>query len=238
MIFKKTIILGVISLSSITLMAPSALAAVTSAGDSKASIKFNAGTGVVDPVSPEDPTKPLDPLDPENPTDPGTGNTGSLTLDYVSSVDFGTHEVSSTEQTYSSVSKKPFIQVSDRRGTGKGWSVTAKASAFKDGENKLSLAGAKLSFKNGEAATASTTTSSPTAVQKIDIPTDGTSIVNVLSAKETEGMGTWINRWLGATPNDANSLNDNVQLVIPGGSATIGSHEATITWTLSDAPGI
>lgn len=221
MIFKKTVILGAICLGSITLMAPSALA-VTSVGDSKATIKFIAGTGVVDPV---------------DPTDPGTGNTGALTLDYVSSVAFGEQEISSNEATYSATSRKPFIQVSDRRGTGKGWYVTATASAFQDEYGTNSLAGATLSFQNGEAVSASTTTTSPTASQKVDIPTDGTSIVDVISAEETEGMGTWINRWLGATPNDVDSLNDNVKLVIPAGSATLGDHEATITWTLSDAPG-
>ncbi|MBC8932803.1 WxL domain-containing protein, partial [Escherichia coli] len=31
---------------------------------------------------------------------------------------------------------------------------------------------------------------------------------------------------------------NNVQLTIPAGSATLGDHEATITWTLSDAPGV
>ncbi|PZF87928.1 WxL domain-containing protein [Listeria ivanovii] len=236
MIFKKTVILGAICLGSITLMAPSALA-VTSVGDSKATIKFIAGTGVVDPVDPTDPTKPLDSVDPSNPTDPGTGNTGALTLDYVSSVAFGEQEISSNEATYSATSRKPFIQVSDRRGTGKGWYVTATASAFQDEYGTNSLAGATLSFQNGEAVSASTTTTSPTASQKVDIPTDGTSVVDVISAEETEGMGTWINRWLGATPDDVDSLNDNVKLVIPAGSATLGDHEATITWTLSDAPG-
>lgn len=237
MIFKKTLIVGLISISSVTLFAPSAFA-VTSEGDSKASIKFKAGTGIVNPVDPEDPSKPIEPTDPSNPTDPGTGNTGSLTLDYVSSVNFGEHEVSSKEESYSSTARKPFIQVSDRRGTGAGWKVTATASAFKNEEGTASLSGAELSFKNGETASTSTTATSPKAVQKVELPTDGTSIVNVVSAKESEGMGTWINRWFGATPNDTASLNDNVKLTIPAGSATLGDHEATITWTLSDAPGV
>ncbi|WP_271004824.1 WxL domain-containing protein [Listeria seeligeri] len=237
MIIKKPIIVGIVCVGSLTLMAPTAFA-VTSEGDSKASVNFKAGTGIVNPVDPTDPTQPLDPIDPSNPTDPGTGNTGSLTLDYVSSVSFGEQEVSSSEQTYSATSRKPFIQVSDRRGTGKGWSVTATASSFQDEDDASSLAGATLSFKNGESASASTTTSSPTASQNVNLPTDGTSIVKVVSAKETEGKGTWINRWFGATPDDTDSLNDNVKLTIPGGSATLGSHEATISWTLSDAPGV
>lgn len=237
MIIKKQIIVGIVCVGSLTLIAPTAFAA-TSVGDSNASVNFKAGTGIVNPVDPTDPTLPLDPLDPSNPTNPGTGNTGPLTLDYVSSVEFGEQEVSSNEETYSATSRKPFIQVSDRRGTGKGWSVTATASSFQDEDDASSLAGATLSFQNGESASASTTTSSPTASQNVNLPTDGTSIVKVVSAKETEGKGTWINRWFGATPDDTDSLNDNVTLTIPGGSATIGSHEATISWTLSDAPGV
>ncbi|EAE7685630.1 WxL domain-containing protein [Listeria monocytogenes] len=237
MTIKKTLIVGLIGISSVTLFAPSAFA-VTSEGDSKATVKFKAGTGVVNPVDPENPTKPIGPLDPSNPTDPGTGNTGSLTLDYVSSVNFGEHEVSSTEQSYSSTSRKPFIQISDRRGTGAGWKVTATATAFQNEDGAASLSGATLSFKNGETASASATATTPTAAQTVELPTDGTSIVSVVSAKSSEGMGTWINRWFGATPNDTASLNDNVKLTIPAGSATLGDHEATITWTLSDAPGV
>ncbi|MGD1668902.1 WxL domain-containing protein, partial [Listeria monocytogenes] len=41
MIFKKTLIVGLISISSVTLFAPSAFA-VTSEGDSKATVKFKA----------------------------------------------------------------------------------------------------------------------------------------------------------------------------------------------------
>ncbi|EHL2520593.1 WxL domain-containing protein, partial [Listeria monocytogenes] len=164
MIIKKTLIVGLIGISSVTLFAPAAFA-VTSEGDSKATVKFKAGTGVVNPVDPENPTKPIDPLDPSNPTDPGTGNTGSLTLDYVSSVNFGEHEVSSTEQSYSSTSRKPFIQISDRRGTGAGWKVTATATAFQNEDGAASLSGATLSFKNGETASASNTATTPTAAQ-------------------------------------------------------------------------
>lgn len=156
----------------------------------------------------------------------------------MSSVNFGEQEVSSTEQSYSSTSRKPFIQISDRRGTGAGWKVTATATAFQNEDGAASLSGATLSFKNGETASASTTATTPTAAQTVELPTDGTSIVSVVSAKASEGMGTWINRWFGATPNDTASLNDNVKLTIPAGSATLGDHEATITWTLSDAPGV
>ena len=212
-----------------------AASGLPSTGESKASIQFLPGTGPVNPVDPEDPSTPLDPTDPNNPTDPGTGNDGALTLDYVSSIDFGSHEVSSNTEVYSSTSKKPFIQVTDRRGTGAGWTVTASASQFTNGSAQT-LQGAVLTFKNAEEVS-TTLYGAPTPETTVTLNADGTSSSKVVSAKVNTGLGTWVNRWFGATPNDTASLNNNVTLTVPAGSATVGSHEATITWTLTDAPG-
>ena len=56
---------------------------------------------------------------------------GPLSLDYVSSIDFGTQKITMFEKkTYESTSLKPFIQVTDNRGTGAGWKVTAAACSF------------------------------------------------------------------------------------------------------------
>lgn len=210
---------------------------VPSVGNSDASITFLEGTGPISPVDPEKPTDPLNPTDPSNPTDPPTGNTGALTLDYVSSVDFGSHNISSSTQVYSSKSKKPFIQVSDFRGTGAGWTVTAKASNFSsDGGTTASLPGAVLTFKNG-AVISPDVSDAPIPEQTVTLNADGTASSKVVSAKPGTGKFTWLTKWFGVTPNDVNSLNDNVTLTIPAGAASVGAHEATVTWTLTDAPG-
>lgn len=207
-----------------------------STGSSNASIQFTQGSGPVAPVDPTDPTNPLFPPGPTDPTDPPTGNTGSLTLDYVSSVQFGSNEISTTTQVYSSKSKKGFIQVSDRRGTGDGWTVTAKASKFSNGTTDT-LPGSVLTFKNGEVVSTSTS-QSPIPEQTITLNTDGSSISKIVSAKSGSGLGTWVTRWLGQEPEVIEGENNKITLTIPAGSATVGNHEATITWTLTDAPGI
>ncbi len=216
----------------VTSLLPATTFAADKTAESNANITFIAGTGPVAPVDPLNPINPLDPTDPDNPTDLPTGDTGALTLDYVSSIDFGSHEVSSGTEVYSSISKKPFIQVSDRRGTGAGWSVSATASKFTDGANE-SLRGAKITFENGEAVTGSSTSNAPTSTQTVELPTDGTTSASVMVASSNQGMGTWINRWMAS-----GDTNEKVSIEVPGGSATVGSHQAKITWKLTDAPGV
>ncbi|WP_088012278.1 WxL domain-containing protein [Gottfriedia acidiceleris] len=235
--FTKVALVSLIGMSSLVGAANSTFAEISSVGNSKSSITFVAGTGPVTPVDPTNPIEPLEPSGPTDPTDPPTGNAGSLTLDYVSSVDFGVNEISNKTEVYSAKSKKPFIQVSDRRGTGEGWSVTAKASKFTNGLVD-SLPGAIITFKNGSVISL-TASGSPVATETIALNTDGSTASPVVSASQGKGFGTWVTRWLGPNPevNDG-ALNDNVTLTIPAGSATIGNHEATITWTLTDAPGL
>lgn len=216
----------------VTSLVPVTSFAADKTAESNANISFIAGTGPVAPVDPLNPTDPLDTEDKDNPTDLPTGDTGALTLDYVSSINFGSHEVSSKSEVYSSTSKKPFIQVSDRRGTGAGWSVSATASQFTDGTNN-SLRGAKITFQNGEAVTGSSTSVAPASQQKVELPTDGSTSAAVMKATANQGMGTWFNSWMatGAT-------NEKVSIEVPGGSATVGDHQAKITWKLTDAPGV
>lgn len=234
---SKIVAIGVVSFSTLVGAANTSFAAVASQANSKAAINFTEGSGPVTPVDPTDPATPLEPIGPTDPTDPPTGETGPLTLDFVSSVQFGSKEVSSSDQVYSSTSKKPFIQVSDRRGTGAGWKVTAKASKFTNGASE-SLPGAVLTFKNGSVVTPGSGTG-PTPAQTITLNTDGLTESSVVTAEAGTGLGTWLTRWLGPNPdvNDG-AVNNNVTLQIPGGTATVGNHEAIVTWTLVDAPGV
>lgn len=229
----KLTLVGTLSVLSLIGTSQSTFAALPQDGKSKATITFTPGTSPVPPVDPTDPSKPIDPADPENPTDPPTGNSGPLSLDYVSSVSFGSYEISAGNEIYYSTSKKPFIQVSDRRGTGDGWTVTAAASSFKDGEGKDVLKGAVLTLKNAEVLSNSTSSEKPTPEQQVTLTTDGTQ-AKIVAAKENTGLGTWLTRWFAA---QSDSENKNVTLSVPAGSAIVGNHEATITWTLSDAPG-
>lgn len=220
------------------------MAKVVSEGTSKAEIKFNTGGGlqppvIVDPTDPEEifPTDPDD-RDDGDPVDPPTGETGPLTLDFVSSVVFGEHDIDSETTTYHSKTLRPFIQVTDRRGTAEGWSVTAKASRFtvenEAGDVESTLPGAVLTFSNGSVISTSKS-DKPTPAEEVGLSAGGDS-AKVVHADVNTGMGKWINRWFPSEDADE-GFNDNVTLEVPAGAATTGEHIATISWTLSDAPG-
>ena len=206
-----------------------------STGDSKATIEFKIDVAppILDPTDPSDPYDP-DPEDPTDPQDPPTGNTGALTLDYVSSVHFGEHKIDGTTNTvFESTVLRPFIQVSDRRGTAAGWTVTAQATEFSNTENTPTLEGSILTFTNGSVISPNSSLTPPSPSGEIILNAGGDAAI-VVSAAENTGIGTWITRWF---PSEEAELNDNVTLTIPAGTASEGKHEATITWTLTDAPG-
>lgn len=161
-----------------------------------------------------------------------TGQTGPLTLDFVSNLEFGIHEVEIAEKVYESKTMTPYIQVSDRRGLGSGWNVTAQASSFSS-DGAATLPGAFLTLRNGEALTNLKDLASPTVNQNIELYTNGEAI-NIVTANENEGLGSWITRWL---PSAEATLNDHATLTIPQAAASPGRHVSTLTWTLTDAPG-
>src|SRR5690625_2758969 len=123
----------------------------TSHASSKATVSFlpsDSSPPVVDPTDPNKPYEP-DPDYPTDPQDPPTDNTGYLTLDYVSSVHFGKQTIEGDTEVYESEVLRPFIQISDRRGTGAGWAVTAVASEFETDDGEETLHGSVLRFNNG-----------------------------------------------------------------------------------------
>lgn len=202
--------------------------------ESDAHITFTPGDGAPEVVDPDDPSMPYDP-DPNDPTvpqDPPTGDTGPLTLDYVSSVYFGEQMIEAETQIYESTTLQPFIQVTDRRGTGEGWNVTAQLSSFMN-EEEVTLPGSVLTFSDGEAV--STSRSDAPEPNNLVVLNTGGDAAEVVTAAEDEGLGSWITRWF--PTEDEAATNDNVTLEVPAGTATEGEHTAVITWTLTSAPG-
>lgn len=194
-----------------------------------AKIQFEAGdAGTVKPVDPENPGTENPNPDPGGTPDPAPS--GPLALNYASPLDFGTHKVSATTETYKSTTKTPYIQVTDLRGTAAGWNVTVKASHFKDLATDLdTLQGATFNLTGGEVLSASNNTDAPTT-SDLQIDTDGTE-VTVLTAESGKGTGTWIERW-----KASGETNEKVTLTVPAAKASTGQHETTLTWTLSDTP--
>ncbi len=202
------------------------LAATVSTVTSNATVTFTPGTEPTGPVDPDDPSKPLD-LPGQ-----GTGESGPLSIDYVPNITFGSQAISGSQKVYNASELKPFVQVTDIRGTGAGWNVIAKATPFNDGTSD-SLKGSTVTFAGGYALSANSSASKPTPSNPVVLTTDNTE-ATVVVANENSGLGTWVDRWY-PTETTATS-NDNVTLTVPSGSATAKTHTSTITWTLADAP--
>lgn len=181
----------------------------------------------------EDPTKPTDPQQPIDPEGPGTGEVGDLTLDYIPSLNFGSH--TNQPGTYGSTdaANKTAIQVTDKRGTGEGWHVSLKLSQFADGSK--TLAGAKINFAQGTVSPAAgmAGNKAPDST-KVEVTSDGTAFVP-FSAKAKDatatdgyGLGTWIDQF--------KNPSTDIQLNVPVAAA--GTFNATMTWQVASGPSL
>lgn len=214
---------------------------------SKSAVKFipnDDSTGPVDPTDPENPVDPINPIDPEEPVEPGTP--GPLSIDFASSLNFGTQKISSVNETYYAYSQpvkdaagevayKPnYVQVTDNRGTADGWKLTVTQTADftttdESAKNK-SLPGSTISMSGAEAVSAATGTATPEVKNLILAPGEA---AEVMTAAKDAGEGTWLSRFGKAEDlmDDANALiedengefvestinkNKQVKLEVPG----------------------
>lgn len=241
----KLTILGVF-LSSSVLVGGSVLAAEVGTRDTGAQIIFEENTEIVSPVDPLDPgtpVGPVDPIDPEKPVEPGTN--GPLSLDYASSLNFGKQKISSVDQTYfaqpqtvkyedGSEKEVPlYAQVTDNRGTLKGWTLSVKQnSQFKAGEKELT--GSKIEFLNGQIDTVSESPVPSVVKANFDLTADGNGAVsNVMAAATDEGAGTFVYRF-----GDDTTKAESVKLTVPGRTTKLKdvAYKTTLTWMLNDVP--
>ena len=195
-----------------------------SEAESKSTVKTILGdtTGPVAPVDPTDPNKP-------NPEVPGTGNTGPLTIDHVSSIEFGEQEIKEKEAIYNAKTEHPYVQVTDRRGTGAGWTLKASIDEFNNEDKTKTLKGAELSLKNGNIKSTSGNVSEKPQGYDVNLNKD---LQVIMQAGTDQGMGTWVDAFSGAKDNNA-----NVQLKVPAGSAKAKqNYSSVIHWELTDAP--
>lgn len=186
---------------------------VTSAAtyDSSANLTLKAGNSVITPVDPTNPTVPLDPINPDGST-PKPGTPGPLSIDYASSLSFGTQSIQATDATYyahaqtingSTTTTVPdYVQVTDNRGTFAGWTLSVNTDSqfhlttidpAKTSEDSAAagdyLSGAEISFSGGY--TKGTSKATPSSVNAASYAV-GTSATTILGAKANEGMGTWV----------------------------------------------
>ncbi|MEQ6357165.1 WxL domain-containing protein [Lysinibacillus sp. M3] len=209
---------------------------------SNAIIEFEAATDIITPpVDPTDPGTPVDPVDPTDPNGPKPGTPGPLSIDYASSLDFGKQKITSTNQVYKAKAQKfkkrgdgpNYVQVTDNRGTEKGWSLQVKQNGqFKSASGNV-LTGAEITFNNGSVNTASASPKPSIAKSTFSLKPDGTGVAeNIMAAKAGEGSGTYVLAF-----GDDNTAADSIELSIPGATTKYAEkYSTTLTWTLADVP--
>jgi len=209
-------------------------------------ITFQSGGGS-DVTPPADPEKPDITISPDPDKEKPTGNIGELRLDVVPVFDFGTQDITTTAKSYFAIlpvdavsrEKVPYyVQVTDVRGTGAGWSLTAKmTSQFSDGTNLL--AGAKIDLSNitSKAQTGST---APSGLFEGTLEYDevNDSTVKIATAAVNEGMGVTTIRFGDTARNgDTPTADESVKLTIPASTQVYANtYKATIKWTLGATP--
>ncbi|MGY3779667.1 WxL domain-containing protein [Isobaculum melis] len=241
---KKIVTASAVILAMIGLSATPVSAKEVGKYDSNATVKFKSGGDeITPPVDPLDPSKPLDPVDPVDPTKPiEPGTKGPLSLDYASSLYFGEQEISKEDKDYQAVAQKDtagaekpnYVQVSDTRGTEKGWGLQVKQNGqFKTATGR-ELTGALITFNNAEVVTVSTSAVPSVVKTSFSLGTDGLGAAeNVMAAKNGEGAGTFVYRF----GNDATKA-ESINLNVPGKTAKLAeAYTTTITWSLTDVPG-
>jgi len=191
---------------------------------------------------------PVDPLDPETEVTPENPsvlpeNQGSLSIDFISQINFDEKLISVSDQTYfanpqllldfenNPLLDEPrpnYIQVSDYRSENDGWTLTVRQeTSFRDEEGK-DLRGAQLTFQHGQVD--SVFEKAPSVVRSSVHLSSETQLL--VQAKEGEGQGTWVYR-LG----DENTFDEGVKLDVPGSSLKAEtSYTATLEWVLRSGP--
>lgn len=242
---KAKQLLGLALVSSILfLQGPAALAATANEAKSEADITFKDHDESTDPKDPLKPDPDID-WEPEDEKEI-TGNKGNLTIDYISNFHFGAVKMSGNAKSFfaentvnkDQVTKRPnFVQVSDHRGTGAGWTLTVKQDtpfAVADGSAKIE--GTTLSLLNGYVNSVNNTGVDvrPVANQSIVLkPGEAAVKVSGAAADGTKGMGSWTT----AFGDSEEAGLKSVKLSIPANTKIEKKEYATsLTWTLSDDP--
>lgn len=230
---------------------------------SKASVSLEPNTDITPPVDPENPGETVEPETPGG-GKPGVGTPGPLSLDFASSFAFGKQMISSSDVTYyahpqrlsDGTVRQNYAQVTDGRGTFAGWTLSVK----KDAQFRLSnvdpsvtaeavaglgeyLSGAELSINKGR-VNGTVANAKPSIVNENPFVIGNADTV-ILSAKENQGMGTWVYAMGAPADYDMNVKGENdvaekspIALSVPGATAKkAGSYTTNLIWTLSDVPG-
>ncbi|MGM0838270.1 MAG: WxL domain-containing protein [Bacillota bacterium] len=228
MSIKKALIKGLVPSAALMLFATSTFAAIDPTTVTGSENGLGATSHGHITITPGDET--TGPTDPIFPSEPGgeTGNEGSLTIDNVSPLEFDSHQLASGVVEYTTTTTNPNVQVTDKRGTGVGWTLQVATSPFTDqtDETKI-LKGAMITLPIGTAETNPGNVSPAPELREVQLGTDsGTSSAQTLMRADVDtGLGTWVDKF------DPSS----VKISVPSGNLA-GDYVSTLTWSLVDAP--
>lgn len=218
--------------------------------DSNAKLTFTEDNSSKSPLDPTTPTNSdntqnaISPIDTVTGTTPNQGTVGPLSIDFASSFNFGSHEISSVSkiykalpQTYSQKLESKatdttgpnFVQVTDVRGGDfRGWTLRVKQNGDFKSPSSSTLKGAVMTINNGNVKNANGGTNTLSSVSKTITVTTADS--NVMGAKVGEGYGTWQYRM-----GEKDTAGTSVTLTVPGDTPRVAeAYTTTLTWTLSD----
>lgn len=216
-------------------------------------VEFKASEETEKPVhptdpDPENPVLPVDPTDPEKPVGPGTA--GPLSIDYISSFQFGEQEIATTDKVYysepqtylnadgdidESKTSENYIQVTDKRGTSAGWALKVEQvkpfTAADASTANPTLDGVTLKMNAG---TANSLSDSAAPVAKT-ISIDGVgSPQTILNAGAKSGTGTWTSTFGEYTAGEEYK---GVELHIPGKVQTDAvKYQTELKWAMEATP--
>ncbi|MGR5986188.1 WxL domain-containing protein [Bacillus cytotoxicus] len=236
----KVALAGVVSFSAVLATGAPAFAEEATTMKSHTDVSFTQNEN---PVNPVNPVKPGEDVEPNDPHEQGTN--GPLSIDYVSNFHFGKQKMSGNDKVYTAqldtvkvkggdekgIQIPNYVQVTDDRGTNKGWKLTVKQDAqFKAGNNELT--GAELKLHNPVASSTIGAEYAP-EVKEVALDPNGAT-QEVAIAKEGKGMGTWVTRYGQDEVEGAKSIT----LSVPGAVAKVKDekYETTLTWALEDTP--
>jgi hypothetical protein len=251
-----------------SLIMPTVLGSTTALADEDYSRNYQSGgmvqftpdnqpTDPVDPENPdpENPVKPWDPTSPDHKPNPGTE--GPLSLDFASSLDFGNNKITNKDAVYyaepqylwnaeendfdPATARPNYVQVTDKRGTNAGWSLTLQQQGQFKNEQTLNkeLTGAAISFTSGEAASSMKGVKAPKTFDMLDLVPGET--VKVMAAEKNAGAGTWVDRFGKIETVDVEgkkvAKNTAITLFVPGSTPKDAvKYETKLLWTLTDVP--
>lgn len=207
---KKSFLLGIFLLSSVVLSSNGTIAYADDATSSaNTTVAAGDGTGAL--------------IDPN--VKPATNSSGSLTIDAVSSFNFGSIKVGVTSKTAETTNNEKLgVQVRDVRGTGAGWALNVKIGTFTNTTNSSRTLSASVSIPKGTVSNGVDSTQGVVAKALVL----NSAYANIMNAPKDTGMGRWLDAF--------ESTTDKVTLQNIAQNAYAGSYTATMNWQLVDAP--